>query len=219
MLRYVPIAVWLLCWLTFASSYLLSINEGFVEACFPYVDGCTSISKTGRFGNAYFVFKALMMPAGSLMIVYWILVVHWLETIKGRRGLIEQAILALGTLSGVFLIVYTTFLGSEGEPYRMLRQYGTNLSFLFSFIAYVILAFVVRRIFTRDRLVTLYILLCAFVAVDGLNMAIVKQFLIDNSWLENSTEWRAATILTFFPFLVWLFWRKTNFEIRFGTRK
>lgn len=218
MLRYTPIAVWLLCWLTFAVSYSVSISEGFVELCFPYIEGCTSISKTGRYGTSYFVFKALMMPAATLMIVYWLLVGEWLKAMKGRSEFIDKTAVTLGALSGVFLVVYTTFLGSEGELYRALRQYGTNLSFLFSFVAHVILAFMVRRLFTKDLLVTVYIVLCAFIALDGLNMVVWKQFIADNSWLENSTEWRAATALTFLPLMLWLFWRKTNFDIGFSIR-
>ncbi len=31
-------------------AYLVSLNEGFVDACLPYLEGCTSISKTGRHG-------------------------------------------------------------------------------------------------------------------------------------------------------------------------
>jgi len=28
-------------------AYFVSLNEGFVDACLPYLEGCTSISKTG----------------------------------------------------------------------------------------------------------------------------------------------------------------------------
>ena len=219
MLRYTPIAIWLLSWLTFAICYRLSVGEGYVESCLPFIEGCTSISKTGRYGTSYFVFKALMMPVATLTIVYWLLVGEWLSTLNGRRRIDATTLVVFGVLSGVFLLLYATFLGSEGEIYRMLRQYGTNLSFLFSFLSHVFLAFAFRRLFAKDSLVVVYIILCAVIALDALTMVIWKQFIVDNSWLENSTEWRTASLLTMMPFMVWLFWRKTEFDIAFTIRR
>ena len=216
-LKLTPIIVCLLCWSAVTLSYFLSINEGFIEACLPHISGCTSISKTGRYGSSFFSFKAFMMPAASLMLVYWILVYQWIRTLKGVGKRLELAILILGVLSAVFLIVYVTFLGSEGETYKILRSYGTNLFFLFSFAAYVMIAFVLKRRLPNNRHVLLLIVLCLVIAVDGLSMAILKQFIIDHGWLENSTEWRAATILSVFPVLVWLLWKETKFEVRFST--
>ena len=38
--------------------YLLSAHYGYVDKCNPYIEGCTSISATGRHGPSYFLFKA-----------------------------------------------------------------------------------------------------------------------------------------------------------------
>ena len=54
-------------------SFILSVNEGFVETCFPYFEGCTSISKTGRQGLSFIVFKLIILPVMTLLSIYWLL--------------------------------------------------------------------------------------------------------------------------------------------------
>ena len=44
----------------------LSISGGHIPTCFPYIEGCTSISSTGRHGVSYWLFKALMLPQSLL---------------------------------------------------------------------------------------------------------------------------------------------------------
>ena len=52
----VPLAVANVC-------YLVSATAGHIPLCVPYVEGCTSISASGRYGMAYWLFKAGMLPS------------------------------------------------------------------------------------------------------------------------------------------------------------
>ena len=54
-------------------SFILSVNEGFVENCFPYFEGCASISKTGRQGLSFIIFKLMILPVMTLLSIYWFL--------------------------------------------------------------------------------------------------------------------------------------------------
>ena len=45
--------------------FLVSVFEGHIDLCFPYWEGCSSISRAGRHGTAYFLFKGGMMPAAQ----------------------------------------------------------------------------------------------------------------------------------------------------------
>ena len=47
--------------------YLISATVGHIPLCFPYWEGCTSISAAGRYGLMYFMFKGTMIPAGALV--------------------------------------------------------------------------------------------------------------------------------------------------------
>ncbi|MGI9296212.1 MAG: hypothetical protein ACR2PS_19690, partial [Pseudomonadales bacterium] len=53
--------------------YLMSIHAGDVPACIPYLEGCTSISRAARNGNALFLFRAVMIFSSALIIANWLL--------------------------------------------------------------------------------------------------------------------------------------------------
>jgi hypothetical protein len=59
-----PATIALLCGLvpllTVHVCYVLSASAGVIPTCSPYLDGCTSISATGRHGWGYVLFKAGM---------------------------------------------------------------------------------------------------------------------------------------------------------------
>ena len=46
----------------------------------------------------------------------------------------------LGLISGLALILYATFLGSEGDGYRFMRRFGTTIYFGFTYLAQVLFA-------------------------------------------------------------------------------
>jgi hypothetical protein len=60
-------------------SYLIGIRAGVLRACIPYIEGCTSISATGRYPPASFLFKSVMMPEAILLALYWLFSVAWLR--------------------------------------------------------------------------------------------------------------------------------------------
>ena len=61
-LRFVPLIVTFLPMLTIGISLYLSIQSELVPACIPFLDGCTSISRAARNGNAIFVFEWNAIP-------------------------------------------------------------------------------------------------------------------------------------------------------------
>ncbi|MGH8221600.1 MAG: hypothetical protein ACREQZ_01375, partial [Woeseiaceae bacterium] len=61
-LRLVPLATGLLPILAIHACYLLAVHYAALPACIPYFDGCTSISATGRYAPASYLFRAVMLP-------------------------------------------------------------------------------------------------------------------------------------------------------------
>ncbi len=68
-LRFLPLVAGLLPIVAIHASLLLAINAGAIPACIPYLEGCASISATGRYEPAVFLFKPAMIANAVLMIV------------------------------------------------------------------------------------------------------------------------------------------------------
>jgi hypothetical protein len=114
--------------------YQIAIHQQVAEACIPLWEGCTSISRGVRNGDALFWFRGFMMPLSMLLVFYWVLQFSWLETMAGRRRQ-HQVILALGIISALALVLYANFLGSQGDFYRFMRRFGVTFYFAFAALA------------------------------------------------------------------------------------
>ena len=66
LIRLLPLVTGLLPILAIHISLLVAINAGVIPACFPYIEGCTSISATGRYEPASFIFKPAMMSSWAV---------------------------------------------------------------------------------------------------------------------------------------------------------
>ncbi len=126
-------------------SFALSVQLQLVPGCNPFVDGCTSISRAARYELPNHIFRALMLPAATLQGLVWLLAAHWLRGALGpRRSL--QALATLGVVAAVALVLYATFLGTEGTVYRLLRQYGTVVYFGFTCLCMLLLGQAVQQL-------------------------------------------------------------------------
>ncbi|WP_202840493.1 hypothetical protein [Luteimonas saliphila] len=105
----------------------LSIRDGYVEACVPVLEGCTSISGAARHGLGNHLFRLLVLPCALLLGLHWWLASRWL----GRH----RDVAWLGAIAAVALAVYATFLGTDGDTYRFLRRYGVVCFFGFGYLA------------------------------------------------------------------------------------
>src|SRR5680860_469154 len=70
--------------------YAISVIEGHVLLCNPYWDGCTSISRAGRYGWANHLFQGALLPYTALLGLYWWLNQRWLLALgdRGSRGML-----------------------------------------------------------------------------------------------------------------------------------
>lgn len=218
-LRYVAVFVWTFSWFGMFLAYGASAAGGHLETCVPHLSGCASISASGRYGAGYFLFKALMIPAAVFFAVYWMLCERWLRAFGDTRLGWRLALLLAGLVGAASFVLYATFLGSEGDLYRALRRYGTIVFFGFTYVAQLILVYRAQAMFGATALVRAKVALCVFMLAQGLALEAFTYFIDNDAWLENLTEWHAATALSFYPFLTWLLWRKTGFEIDFRGRR
>ena len=215
-LRSAALAAWLLAWIGPLASFVLSAMGGYVDSCIPHLTGCDSVSAAGRHGWGYFVFKATMLPAAGMMMVYWVLCFKWLEQLD-RLQRIDRIILTLGLVGSLFLILYVTFLGSSGDVYRALRRYGTVVYFGFTYLAQLLLARRLQELALPSPVVQWKVRIAVFMFFGGLAFGTLANFFEDDDFLQNISEWNFASALTAFPLLTWLLWRHTNFTVSFKT--
>lgn len=134
----------IVAWLNFAvplvavtGAYMIALHQDVAVACVPLLEGCTSISRAARYGDALFLFRGLMMPLSMLMVFYWICQWRWLNQWVGNRKR-HQVVLVLGVISSLALVLYANYLGSDGDFYRFMRRFGVTFYFAFALLAQLI---------------------------------------------------------------------------------
>ncbi len=83
-LNAIPLVTALLPALAAHLCYLVAAYHGHVSWCFPYFPDCVSISATGRHGPESVIFRAALIPAAILMMIYWRLSRDWLRVLGTR---------------------------------------------------------------------------------------------------------------------------------------
>lgn len=221
-----PLIAGLLPAFAVAVAYWISAANGLAPSCNPFVDGCVSISRAARHGLANHVFRGLLLPAATLQGLVWLLCVVWLKRL-GATGPSLKWLPWLGVLAAGFLVLYGTFLGTEGVAYRWMRRYGVIVYFGFTYLCMLIAAAHIRqlgraRFPIRARPDVALPALLAATLLAGLASVLVPLFLGDESLkdrLENTIEWYAGLAFTlFFAALAWL-WRHTAFSASYGIQK
>lgn len=208
-------AVGLLPLLVVHLCYLISAQAEWVPWCFPYIEGCSSISRAARHGLANHLFKAVMLPNAALTALFWWLSLQWLRTLGRAQMWTLHAMFTLGTIGALFLVLYAAFLGVEGSTYQWLRRYGVTVYFSFTVLAQMLLAHALwpePRVSHRTR-VSL-VLLCAAMLLLGV-ASLPLQYLAQNrDAAVNAIEWSYALLMTtVFP-LAGLAWRETGLRLR-----
>lgn len=200
----------------------LSIALEIIPACNPLLDGCVSISRAARHDLPNHVFRAFVLPAAVLQAATWTLCASWLA----RTGSDSRATLCvlpwLGLFVGISLVIYGTFLGTEGQVYRWLRRYGVIAYFGISYLNMLLVSAALWRaaragaVKPPAQLHRWLILLCVLTLAIALAEVFVPPWLDDPDFkdrLENIIEWYVALALTlFFAALAWL-WRDARCHV------
>lgn len=197
-------------------AWWLSVRDGHVQTCIPYLEGCTSISRAARHGFGNHVFRLLMLPCALLVGVHWWLARRWLQ----QRGAAGMGIALLGGAAAVALAVYATFLGSDGEAYRFLRRYGVVVYFGCSYLAQLLFLRAARRQGrVRGRVAATMLAICVAMLLLGIvNVAAGVLLAHDplKDRLENLLEWHLGVLLVgWFLLQAWL-WRRSGYGVDFA---
>jgi hypothetical protein len=217
----VPAAAALIAW-------ALAVHEGLAPACNPFVDGCVSISRAARHGLANHVFRALVLPAAVLQALAWLLQAQAL-TLTARRAMRGSAIglAVLGVAAGVALVLYGSFLGTEGATYRWLRRYGIVVYFGGTCLAMLVLGRALQRLHAlgalhlpRGHERALLTLFGAIVLLGlGNTLAGLWADAALQDRIENATEWWGSLGLTLAFVTLADLWRRWGVRSELGLRR
>ncbi len=207
-----PLLAGLLPLLVSHLAWWLSVRAGLVPVCNAYLEGCLSISRAARHGLGNDLFRMVMLPAATLQALCWVAATAWLR--RDTPGA-APTLPWLGLLAGAALVLYATFLGSEGQAYELLRRYGTVLYFGASGLALL----VALRTLARDPRAPAYrgLLVIAFgLLAIGLGSVVVAYVVDDpkqrDDW-RNVLEWHLGLWLTaMYLLLAWL-WRRERLRV------
>ena len=197
------------------AAWALATLEGYVEPCFPYLDGCASISRVARHGSANVLFKLVMVPCALLQLVLWLRTRRWLAVLAGdpRCG---ATLAALGLVAAVALCIYTLALGSEGALYRFMRRYGISFYFAATYVAQLVfLRALLQRVGDRvarsapvARGMTAVCIAMLAVGLASVGVSGLVEHPDTKDRLENLLEWHLGLLLTAWFLLHALLWRR-----------
>ena len=208
-LRFISLACFVLPVFTVIISYLISIKLNLVATCIPNFEGCTSISRAGRYEPVKFFFKPMMYFYAIFILFFWNI---FLKEINNTK--IETKNLVILTyITVIFLCLYITFLG-ESKVYSFFKRIGIY----FYILSIVLLQFSSNRIlinnekklskFFNYKIVHFNYYLSSFLVISGLILLPILIIKIEDfPQIKNIISWNYFLLIQLF-FLFYFFSQK-----------
>ena len=220
----IALACWLLPSAVVIGCYLLSLQLGQVRSCVPFLEGCVSISAAARQDPSIHLFRAVILPASTMIAGYWLLVHAWLTEL-GERGSSRSWITGLGVIGALFLVLYAVFLGTDGRAYSLMRRYGVTVYFAFTALAQLLLAARLHKLpgaakarLGRGVVGPKIAFTAAMLALGLVNIPAANFFAVFR--IENVIEWNFALLMHGYFALTAIAWHRADYRIsasqRFG---
>ena len=211
-LRALSLVCFLLPLITVLISYYLSVKFNLVASCIPNFDGCTSISRVGRYEPVKYFFKPMMFLYCFFLSLYWFYLFKILKSYK-----IESKFLYLiAFLSIIFLTLYITFLG-ESKIYSFFKRIGIYMYILLIVLSQFweskLLITHLKKIekFFSYKYLKLKYILSSFLIISGLALLPVLMIKIDNfPGIKNIISWNYFLMVQIYFYLVFLSFKKIN---------
>ena len=208
MIRVLPLIAGIGPVLGVSLAYWLNIQGGSLPSCMPLLDGCTSISSTGRYMPGSMPFRAVMLPQAAFLAILWWVCVDWIRQMAPQSR-VSHTVVASGIAGAIALILYVTFLGTEQPFYELMRRFGIY----FYFLGTVISQFLVTLAMPTSRLRTAMFWVIGTPFLLGLLNLLQKVFIDEPDKLENGIEWTAALLMQMWFVLLYFAWRKSGFDV------
>ena len=218
LLHWLPFAAGVLPLVAMFGAFWIGVANDVLPNCNPILDGCRSISATGRQPPGSFLFRLIMLPQAVLFWFVWYLSVGWLRAVRPQVATSTLVlVLVAGTVNAVALAIYVTFLGTKEPIYEFMRRFGIYFSFIGVAVAQISIATALLRS-PLERLAKVMLGTSLFVFALGILNLVLKSTLDDPDPAENRIEWIASLLIQGWFFLLFVAWRRTgiNLSVRIG---
>ena len=210
-IRYLSILCFLLPITTVIISYIISAKLDLVSSCIPNIDGCTSISRTGRYAPVKYFFKPLMFIYGVLLFFYWH---QFYKILKSKNLQNINLTFYISILSVIFLFLYIIFLG-EGSYYKFFRKIGIYVYILFAVLSQFFFSRKINLLSkTKPSAYNLFyikinLFLTSILLILGILLIPLMIIKIDNfPQLKNIISWNYFMLMQFYFFISYKIWKK-----------
>lgn len=202
-------------------AYWLAQDAGHVPSCFVFLDGCTSVSATGRVPPGSLVFKATLLPTAVITAIYWYLASLWLQSL-GDRSPTQRMLPWMGFLAALFLSLYTAVLGHVDASYDIARRIAVLAYLSLALMSQLLLTKRVEDRYRAGKLIPRWVLrakvaLLAVMIILGLTLIPASLWTADSKTIEYVLEWNFCVLLAAYYPLTACAWSATGFHLRLGT--
>ena len=209
-LRFISLACFVLPVFTVIISYIISINLDLVAKCIPNFEGCTSISRVGRYEPVKFFFKPMMYFYSLIIFFFWITFSKEINNFKIK----SKNLVILTFITVIFLCLYITFLG-ESNLYSFFKRIGIY----FYIISIVLLQLSSNKILISNqkklskifnyKIVKLNYCLSWLLVISGLILLPVLVIKIDTfPQIKNIISWNYFLLIQLFFLLFFISFKK-----------
>ena len=212
-LRHISLACFFLPVFTVIISYLISIKLNLVATCIPNFEGCTSISRVGRYEPVKFFFKPMMYFYAQSIFFFWNIFLQEIKIITIK----SKYLIILTFITVIFLCLYITFLG-ESKVYSFFKRIGIY----FYILSIVILQFSSNKMLIKNKkklskffnykIVKFNYYLSRFLVISGLILLPILIIKIDTfPQIKNIISWNYFLLIQLFFLLFFFSLKKSTY--------
>ena len=212
-LRLISLACFFLPVFTVIISYLISIKLNLVATCIPNFEGCTSISRVGRYEPVKFFFKPMMYFYALSIFFFWNIFLQEIKIIRIKT----KYLIILTFITVIFLCLYITFLG-ESKVYSFFKRIGIY----FYILSVVILQFSSNKMLIKNKkklskffnykIVKFNYYLSSFLVISGLILLPILIIKIDTfPQIKNIISWNYFLLIQLFFLLFFFSLKKSTY--------
>ena len=212
-LRLISLACFLLPVFTVIISYLISIKLNLVATCIPNFEGCTSISRVGRYEPVKYFFKPMMYFYALSIFFFWNIFLQEIKIIRIK----SKYLIILTFITVIFLFLYITFLG-ESKVYSFFKRIGIY----FYILSIVILQFSSNKMLIKNKkklskffnykIVKFNYCLSSFLVISGLILLPILIIKIDTfPQIKNIISWNYFLLIQLFFLLFFISLKKSTY--------
>ena len=186
-------------------AYWLGARNELLPTCNPWLDGCTSISSTGRFPPGDRVFRIAMLSQAAWLVLTWYFAARWLRAFQDHRHA-DRIVLTAGTIGAVALVAYVYYLTSKDPFYEIMKTWGIY----FYFVGTALCQVVVSASMAPSRPRSLMLGLCITPFALGFFNFVQKVVYTEINSVENRIEWIAALLMQLWFLGLFVVWRRSD---------